>query len=167
MVSKKLYLFTHIGLLTIVGTLALFLLFRKDTQIIKVPTKRVLEKRIEKLQQLRPQYYIQNNTDKKLITNLDAQLKSLQEELGLLKLKRDTFQIISTQDDIINILSSQGRLKDSVIFRLEVLDSANQAVIANQDTLLRINKVDIKRVKRQRNIAVVTSALLGTLLILK
>lgn len=167
MISKKLFFWGQIIPWVLIGVLAMFLIFRKDTQIINVPSKKVIERRVEKLQTLRPQYYIQNNTDKKTISALGERLRSMQEQLGLLKLKRDTFQIIRTQDDVISILLSQGRLKDSVIFRLETLDTVNQSIIANQDTLLKINKVDLKRVKRQRNIAIVTSTLLGTLLILK
>lgn len=167
MISKKLFFWGQIIPWALIGVLAMFLIFRKDTQIINVPSKKVIERRVEKLQTIRPQYYIQNNTDKKTISALGERLRSVQEQLGLLKLKRDTFQIIRTQDDVISILLSQGRLKDSVIFRLETLDTVNQSIIANQDTLLKINKVDLKRVKRQRNIAIVTSTLLGTLLILK
>lgn len=164
---KKYYFYTNLVLLTIVGSMVMFLIFRKDTQIIKVPSKKIIERRIEKLQELRPQYYIQNKSDKKFIASLDEQIKKMQEQLGLIKLKRDTFQIIRTQDGLIDVLIAQGRLKDSVIFRLEALDSVNQNIIANQDTILRIDKVDLKRAKRQRNIAILTSTVLGTLLILK
>jgi hypothetical protein len=149
------------------GGMLLHLYFRKDIQVYPVPSQKTLVRTIEKQKSEIPTYITKIETDKKVINLLGTQLDSLQAELQRVKNKRDTFQIIQVQDSMIVVLFKQGMKKDTVIFNLEKVTNIQDGIIKNQDTLLRLKDLDIKRFKRQRNGAIVTSAILGTLLILK
>lgn len=144
----------------------LFLIFRKDNQIVKVPGKRTLERRIEHTKELIPTYINANNSDKKEINALGLTVDELRESLEKAKKHRDTVIIIRTQDSLIYVLSTQGTVKDSLINRLEKVVGLQDQTIKNQDTLIMVKDHDIRKVKRQRNIATGLAALLGGVLII-
>lgn len=146
--------------------LVLFLIFRKDNQIVKVPGKRTLERRIEHTKELIPTYINANNSDKKEINALGLTVDELRESLEKAKKHRDTVIIIRTQDSLIYVLSTQGTVKDSLINRLEKVVDLQDQTIKNQDTLIMVKDHDIRKVKRQRNIATGLAALLGGVLII-
>lgn len=146
--------------------LVLFLIFRKDNQIVKVPGKRTLERRIEHTKELIPTYINANNSDKKEINALGLTVDELRESLEKAKKHRDTVIIIRTQDSLIYVLSTQGTVKDSLINRLEKVVGLQDQTIKNQDTLIMVKDHDIRKVKRQRNIATGLAALLGGVLII-
>lgn len=144
----------------------LFLIFRKDNQIVKVPGKRTLERRIEHTKELIPTYINANNSDKKEINALGLTVDELRESLEKAKKHRDTVIIVRTQDSLIYVLSTQGTVKDSLINRLEKVVGLQDQTIKNQDTLIMVKDHDIRKVKRQRNIATGLAALLGGVLII-
>lgn len=146
--------------------LVLFLIFRKDNQIVKVPGKRTLERRIEHTKELIPTYINANNSDKKEINALGLTVDELRESLEKAKKHRDTVIIVRTQDSLIYVLSTQGTVKDSLINRLEKVVGLQDQTIKNQDTLIMVKDHDIRKVKRQRNIATGLAALLGGVLII-
>jgi hypothetical protein len=158
---------SQISLIINVGfiLLVLFLIFRKDNQIVKVPGKRTLEKRIEHTKELVPIYLKANNTDKKQIQALGTTIEELSLSLESAKSRRDTVIIVKTQDSLIYVLSAQSNIKDSVITRLEKVVTLQGETIKNQDTLIMVKNNDIKRYKRQRNVTTAVAVLLGGLLI--
>jgi hypothetical protein len=148
------------------GVVVLLGIFQKEPQIIKVPGKKTLEKRIEHTRELVPIYLRNNTTDKKQIAILGNTIDELADELSIAKNRRDTVIILKTQDTLIASLFKQGVLKDSVISRLETVVSLQDQTIQNQDTLLKVRIAEVKRYKRQRNITAAVATIFGGFLIL-
>jgi hypothetical protein len=148
------------------GVVVLLGIFQKEPQIIKVPGKKTLEKRIEHTKELVPVYLRNNTTDKKQIAILGNTIDELADELSIAKNRRDTVIILKTQDTLIASLFKQGVLKDSVISRLETVVSLQDQTIQNQDTLLKVRIAEVKRYKRQRNITAAVATIFGGFLIL-
>lgn len=159
--QPQISLFINVGFILLV----LFLIFRKDNQIVKVPGKRTLEKRIEHTKELVPVYLKANTSDKKQIQALGTTIEELSLSLEGAKARRDTVIIVKTQDSLIYVLSAQGTIKDSVITRLDKVVTLQGETIKNQDTLIMVKNNDIKRYKRQRNVTTAVAVLLGGLLI--
>lgn len=156
-----------VALLLIMGGVIAYLFFRKDVQVLPIPSERVLERRIETEKREIPKYETIIQTDKELVAELDKQLKDVFAELERVKQSRDTFKIVETQDKTIGLLVQQSEVKDSVIVNLERVNTIQKSVIQNQDTLILVQKADLKRVKRQRNISLLVNGILTTALILK
>jgi hypothetical protein len=155
------------AILLVMGGVIAYLFFRRDVQILPVPSERVLERRIETEKREIPKYETIIQTDKKLVAELDKQLKDVFAELEKVKQSRDTFKIVETQDKTIGLLVNQSEVKDSIITNLERVTTIQKSVIQNQDTLILVQKANLKRVKRQRNISLAVNGMLATVLIIK
>jgi|GEM_PF-6553892 len=151
----------------ILALIIILLYFRKDTQIGKVPSEKDINNRIEAEKQAINSYTTVISTDKALIKLFNSKLDSLSSEVAKAKATKDTLRIIKEQDTLIGTLFVQGQVKDSVIRNQDRVITIYKGTVANQDTLLKIKDVDLKRVKRQRNISLIVNGVLTTLLIIK
>jgi hypothetical protein len=151
----------------ILAAVIILLYFRKDTQIVKVPSEKVINNRIEAEKQAINSYTTVISTDKAMIELFNSKIDSLSSEVAKAKAVKDTVRIIREQDTLIGTLFAQGQVKDSVIGNQDRVITIYKSTVANQDTLLKIKGVDLKRVKRQRNISLIVNGVLTTLLIIK
>lgn len=156
-----------IFVIILLGLIVLHLFFRKDVQVLPVPTEKVIVKRIEQAKGEVNNYETIVQTDKKLVQELGGQIDNLFAELESLKNKRDTFKIIQKQDTLIGVLVKQSIVKDSVISGLDKMVFLQKGIIRDQDTVILLKDAKIKKLKRQRNISILTNGLLLTLLIIK
>jgi hypothetical protein len=165
MIKKNTHLI-NLLLTVALGIVVFISIFNKQPQIVEVPGKKTLEKRIEHTKELVPIYLKANGTDKKQIVALGNTIDGLAHELSIAKNRRDTVIILKTQDSLIASLLTQGVLKDSVISRLETAVDLQDQTIKNQDTLLQIRIAEVKKYKRQRNITTAVATIFGGFLIL-
>lgn len=161
---KKVAIGVSYGILAVI---IILLYFRKDTQIVKVSSKETLNNRIEAEKQAINSYTTVISTDKAMINLFTSRIDSLSSEVAKAKAVKDTVRIIREQDTLIGTLFKQGQVKDSVIGNQDRVITIYKNTVANQDTLLKIKDVDLKRVKRQRNISLIVNGVLTTLLIIK
>jgi hypothetical protein len=128
---------------------------------------KVIEKRIEKELQTVNFYSKEVTNIKGIISEMDDLRSDLFNELSKVKRQRDTVRIIQTQDSIIHVLLTQSNHKDSVIsYQNAIIDSQGR-IISSQDTLLTLSKIDLKKVKKQRNWSFIANGILTGLLIIK
>lgn len=155
-----------IGLILL--SFAIFKSCQPKPQVIYSGSKpRVIEKRVEHERQTINHYTQEVANIKGIISEMDHLRSDLFDELSKVKRQRDTVRIIQTQDSIIHVLLTQSNHKDSVIsYQSAIIDSQGR-IIASQDTLLTLSKIDLKKVKKQRNWSFVANGILTGLLIIK
>lgn len=151
----------------IIGLMVLYFFLRKDAQIIRVPKVKTLVKTIETEKQLAANYTTVISTDKAVVKLLNGRIEDMLSELERIKASKDTFKIVQQQDTLIGLLVKQGDIKDSVINNQDKVITIHQSTIKNQDTLILLKDHEIKKVKRQRNLSLITNGILTTLLIIK
>jgi hypothetical protein len=105
--------------------------------------------------------------EKRIINAFNLKLASLYDSLDRFKQIRDTFQIIQAQDTIIQYLVSQGASKDSVILLQQGIISQYEFITKSKDTLIAVKDFDLKRIKRQRNIAFIGAGVMTGIAIFK
>jgi hypothetical protein len=105
--------------------------------------------------------------EKRIINAFNLKLTSLYDSLDRFKQIRDTFQIIQAQDTIIQYLVSQGASKDSVILLQQGIISQYEFITKSKDTLIAVKDFDLKRIKRQRNIAFIGAGVMTGIAIFK
>ena len=147
--------------------MCLFLLLRKPTQVYPVTKQKTIERRIEGKETLIKEQGKVIDNSKSIIAELNNGLFDLQSQLDGVKNARDTFNIVQIQDTMIHVLYKRDKEKDVIIASQDTIIHAQRYIINSKDTIITAQTFDIKKLKRQRNISVLLSALLGTGLIIK
>jgi hypothetical protein len=147
--------------------MCLFLLLRKPTQVYPVSKQKTIERRIEGKETLiREKGQVIDNSNQ-FIAELNAGLLDLHSQLDAVRDSKDTFNIVQIQDTMIHVLYRRDKEKDLIIKNQDTIIQAQRYIINSKDTIITAQTFDIKKLKRQRNISVLLSALLGTGLIIK
>lgn len=97
---------------------------------------------------------------------LDFKL-GLMAELDRAKALRDTFQIVTLQDTIINHQESEIALRDATIRDQFHIINAQGEILEAKDTLIYDLKIDLKKVKRQRNLSLLGNLAQTAIIIFK
>lgn len=128
------------------------LIFQKPEQAIyKVSPVKEIETRIEGQQQLIKIIEQRTGDEKKIIAAFGLEVDQLRGELLKFKLKKDTIQIIQVQDTLIDRLGSENKHLHKVVKSQDTIIGVQYKTINDQDTLINLGKLDLKKVKRQRN----------------
>ena len=144
-----------------------FLLMRNPKQVYPVSKQKTIERRIEGKETLiREKGQVIDNSNK-FIAELNAGLLDLHSQLDAVRDSKDTFNIVQIQDTMIHVLYRRDKEKDLIIKNQDTIIQAQRYIINSKDTIITAQTFDIKKLKRQRNISVLLSALLGTGLIIK
>jgi hypothetical protein len=144
-----------------------FLLMRNPKQVYPVSKQKTIERRIEgKETIIREKGQVIDNSNQ-FIAELNAGLLDLHSQLDAVRDSKDTFNIVQIQDTMIHVLYRRDKEKDLIIKNQDTIIQAQRYIINSKDTIITAQAFDIKKLKRQRNISVLLSALLGTGLIIK
>ena len=144
-----------------------FLLMRNPKQVYPVSKQKTIERRIEGKETLiREKGQVIDNSNR-FIAELNAGLIDLHSQLDAVRDSKDTFNIVQIQDTMIHVLYRRDKEKDLIIKNQDTIIQAQRYIINSKDTIITAQTFDIKKLKRQRNISVLLSALLGTGLIIK
>jgi hypothetical protein len=144
-----------------------FLLMRNPKQVYPVSKQKTVERRIEGKETLiREKGQVIDNSNR-FIAELNAGLIDLHSQLDAVRDSKDTFNIVQIQDTMIHVLYRRDKEKDLIIKNQDTIIQAQRYIINSKDTIITAQTFDIKKLKRQRNISVLLSALLGTGLIIK
>jgi hypothetical protein len=147
--------------------MCIFLLIRNPKQVYPVSKQKTIERRIEGKETLiREKGQVIDNSNK-FIAELNAGLLDLHSQLDAVRDSKDTFNIVQIQDTMIHVLYRRDKEKDLIIKNQDTIIQAQRYIINSKDTIITAQTFDIKKLKRQRNISVLLSALLGTGLIIK
>jgi hypothetical protein len=147
--------------------MCIFLLMRNPKQVYPVSKQKTIERRIEGKETLiREKGQVIDNSNK-FIAQLNAGLLDLHSQLDAVRDSKDTFNIVQIQDTMIHVLYRRDKEKDLIIKNQDTIIQAQRYIINSKDTIITAQAFDIKKLKRQRNISVLLSALLGTGLIIK
>ena len=140
---------------------------RNPKQVYPVSKQKIIERRIEGKETLiREKGQVIDNSNK-FIAELNAGLLDLHSQLDAVRDSKDTFNIVQIQDTMIHVLYRRDKEKDLIIKNQDTIIQAQRYIINSKDTIITAQAFDIKKLKRQRNISVLLSALLGTGLIIK
>jgi hypothetical protein len=140
---------------------------RNPKQVYPVSKQKTVERRIEGKETLiREKGQVIDNSNR-FIAELNAGLIDLHSQLDAVRDSKDTFNIVQIQDTMIHVLYRRDKEKDLIIKNQDTIIQAQRYIINSKDTIITAQTFDIKKLKRQRNISVLLSALLGTGLIIK
>jgi hypothetical protein len=140
---------------------------RNPKQVYPVSKQKTIERRIEGKETLiREKGQVIDNSNR-FIAELNAGLIDLHSQLDAVRDSKDTFNIVQIQDTMIHVLYRRDKEKDLIIKNQDTIIQAQRYIINSKDTIITAQTFDIKKFKRQRNISVLLSALLGTGLIIK
>jgi hypothetical protein len=140
---------------------------RNPKQVYPVSKQKTIERRIEGKETLiREKGQVIDNSNQ-FIAELNAGLLDLHSQLDAVRDSKDTFNIVQIQDTMIHVLYRRDKEKDLIIKNQDTIIQAQRYIINSKDTIITAQAFDIKKLKRQRNISVLLSALLGTGLIIK
>jgi hypothetical protein len=140
---------------------------RNPKQVYPVSKQKTIERRIEGKETLiREKGQVIDNSNQ-FIAELNAGLLDLHSQLDAVRDSKDTFNIVQIQDTMIHVLYRRDKEKDLIIKNQDTIIQAQRYIINSKDTIITAQTFDIKKLKRQRNISVLLSALLGTGLIIK
>lgn len=149
------------------GLICLYLVFKKDVQIINPPKKGDVINNITNKQEKiykTEQSIIPNNAE---IRKLNGTVADLMEEILYLKSHGDTAILVETQDTLIGTLYKQGQIKDTVINKQQLIIVDLKSISKSKDTLLMISDAKVKKIRRQRNIFMITTGILTAISIIK
>lgn len=151
----------------IIAVLYLLVFKRETDQIYNItPIKKIESRNEEKEGEIK---VIENRvTDtKEIIEEMGFQLEDLKRELLSFKAKRDTVTIIRIQDTIINVLEVTNYNLENVVDDQDSIITKQRFIIESKDTIINIQKHEIKKVKKQRNASFFANAILTGILIFK
>lgn len=145
----------------IIAIIVLLVFQKQPKPVYPIAPVKVIENRIAGKEKEIHHFETKVGDEKKIIAAIGRELNALRLELENVKSKKDTIQIIQIQDTFIDTLTKQNKhlfttidLKDSIIL-------AQRYIINNQDTIIKLSKQDIKRVKRQRNRSIAVNVAQG------
>lgn len=165
------YIKKHRHDILLVGIIVLLISLFNNIEPIKTIQRnienRTINKNIKGKERIIERHFEKIKDQKKDIDSLNFKLDILESLLQDVKNKKDTFKIVQIQDTLISVLYRKVEHKDSVIAYQDTIINAQRYIINSKDTIITNQKLDIKKLRRQRNISFGANALLGTLLILK
>lgn len=154
-----------IQILIVVGLVFLFL--KKETNVYPVSNQKTIERRIEGKETLIKEKGKVIDNSKLIIAEMNHGLLDLQSQLDAVKNSRDTFNIVQIQDTMIHTLYRRDKEKDVIIASQDTIINAQRYIINSKDTIITSLTLDIKKLKRQRNLSFILNAILTGGLILK
>lgn len=136
--------------------------------IIKVPVKeKPIVNNITKKQETIRTFEKEVFNKEELDRALENFKISLMRDLDSVRRADDLLSAVRIQDSIINIQENQiTNLRGTVDIKDSII-TAQRYIINSKDTLLSIKEADVKKFKKQRNIAALIAIIEGGLLILK
>jgi hypothetical protein len=163
---KKYNILQLLQLLTLITCLCL-LIFKKEKIINLTVSEKTIEHRIAGKETIIKEKGKVIDNSKLIINELNNGLSDLQIQLEAVKNARDTFNIVQIQDTMIHTLYKRDREKDLIIASQDTIINAQRYIINSKDTIITLLKVDLKKVKRQRNGSIILNILLSAGIILK
>jgi len=149
------------------GVMCFVLLMRDPKQVYPVSTQKTIEKRIEGKETIIKEKGKLIDNSKLIISELNTGLFDLQAQLDAVKNSRDTFNIVQIQDTMIHTLYKRDKEKDLIIANQDTIITAQRYIINSKDTIISIQALDIKKIKKQRNWSLILNGILTGGLILK
>jgi hypothetical protein len=140
---------------------------REPKQVYPISTQKTIEKRIEGKETIIKEKGKLIDNSKLIISELNAGLFDLQAQLDAVKNSRDTFNIVQIQDTMIHTLYKRDKEKDFIIANQDTIITAQRYIINSKDTIISIQALDIKKIKKQRNWSLILNGILTGGLILK
>ncbi len=143
----------------LVAVALLFLIFRPNTYktITGKGETKTIETRVEGKETEIKTYLTRVEKDQTVVNAISRTLEELQLQLDSVRGVKDTVKIIHIQDTVIHgYRELTSNLKNMVINQDSII-SAQRYIINSKDTIITINKKDLKRVKRQRNTAILVA----------
>lgn len=148
----------------------LFLIFRPTSSSITLPGKstiKTIETRVEGKETEIKTYITRIENEKVIIDAMSLSLDALQLQLDSIRSIKDTVKIIQIQDTVIHGFKElTGVLKNTIADQDSVI-KVQRYIINSKDTIIEIDKKDIRRIKRQRNMAIFTTGALSILFLIK
>jgi hypothetical protein len=150
-----------------VGVMLVFLLLKPEKQYFPVSKQKTIEHRIQgKETQIQTWTKVIGN-EKNIINRITLLQKDFEAKLLEVKNARDTFQIVQYQDTLIHVLYKKvDHLTNTVTLQDSVIN-AQRYIINSKDTIITVQKIDLKKIKRQRNWSLIGNGVLTGLLIIK
>lgn len=147
----------------------IFLLLRKPEPVVMTnqPKETTINKNIHTKEIVKEKQLQVIRADDKIVVQLSKELSRLQEELMKVKNSRDTFQIVNTQDSVINVLYERDSFKDDMLARKDTVIDILEYTVASKDTIISLKDSQIKKGRRRLGASLLLNAALGTFLILK
>jgi hypothetical protein len=140
---------------------------REPKQVYPISTQKTIEKRIEGKETIIKEKGKLIDNSKLIISELNTGLFDLQAQLDAVKNSRDTFNIVQIQDTMIHTLYKRDKEKDFIIANQDTIITAQRYIINSKDTIISIQALDIKKIKKQRNWSLILNGILTGGLILK
>jgi hypothetical protein len=140
---------------------------REPKHVYPVSTQKTIEKRIEGKETIIKEKGKLIDNSKLIISELNTGLFDLQAQLDAVKNSRDTFNIVQIQDTMIHTLYKRDKEKDFIIANQDTIITAQRYIINSKDTIISIQALDIKKIKKQRNWSLILNGILTGGLILK
>jgi len=154
----------------IIGFVLAFVMFKacdSEKQVYKLPTTKVILKRIEKAEGDVYNHTTYANNNKDIVKAFNSRIAEVMDSLEMYKMLKDSVRIIQIQDTTIRLLFAQGEYKNNVIAHQDTVIVAQRYIINNQDTLITSLRFDLKKVKKQRNWSLLGNGILTGILIIK
>ena len=150
-----------------VCVMCVVLLLKKQNNYYPVSTQKTIEKRIEGKETVIKEKGKVIDNSKLIISELNNGLFDLQQQLDAVKNSKDTFSIVQIQDTMIHTLYRRDREKDLIINSQDTIINAQRYIINSKDTIISVLELDIKKIKKQRNLSFILNGVLTGTLILK
>lgn len=139
--------------LILLTALVVYLLLR-PSDVIQLPPIKEVQTRIKNNYDTITKY--ETKVINKWVSNdaLESELNDLYDSLEVYKEKKDTVRIIITQSNSIFKLQQSNDTLKSIIIDKDTIISTQKIIIAAKDTINDIQKTNLKKIKRQRNISI-------------
>jgi hypothetical protein len=149
------------------GVMCVMLLIREPKQVYPVSTQKTIERRIEGKETIIKEKGKVIDNSKLIINELNHGLSDLQAQLDAVKNSKDTFNIVQIQDTMIHTLYRRDKEKDLIINSQDTIINAQRYIINSKDTIISVLELDVKKIKKQRNLSFILNGILAGTLILK
>lgn len=147
----------------------LFLLFKpQESKIINGKNIiKTIETRVEGKETEIKTYLTRIGNEQIIIDSISSSLNELQLQLDSIHKTKDTVKIIQIQDTVIHgFRELTSNLKNTLINQDSVI-VGQRYIINSKDTIIKINKKDLRRIKVQRNMSILTAGALGVFYLIK
>jgi len=150
-----------------IAVMGVFLLLKKEKQYYPVSTQKTIEHRVEGKETQIQSWTKTIGNEKNIIDKIALLQKDFEAKLLEVRNARDTFQIVQYQDTLIHVLYKKvDHLTNTVTLQDSVI-TAQRYIINSKDTIITVQKIDLKKIKRQRNWSLLANGVLTGLLIIK
>jgi hypothetical protein len=149
------------------GVMCFILILREPKQVYPVSTQKTIEKRIEGKETIIKEKGKVIDNSNLIISELNNGLFDLQSQLDAVKNAKDTFNIVQIQDTMIHVLYRRDKEKDVIIAAQDTIIQAQRYIINSKDTIIASKELDLKKIKRQRNLSLLLNGILTAGLIIK